>query len=373
MRTLKFLLLKEFRQIFRNKSLLPLIFVVPIVQLLILPLTANFEIKNINLSIVDHDHSPFSQRLHDKILSSGYFRLTDFDNSYNAAFKQIETDKSDLILEIPQGFEDVLVRENQQQLFIAINAINGTKANLGGAYLASIITDYNDDIRLEWKQPSRLSQLPTIDVAPINWFNRFLDYTFFMVPGILVVLVTLMCTLICALNIVKEKESGTIEQINVTPVKKYQFILAKLIPFWIIGMFEFSLGLFLVARLVYGIIPVGSIELLYAFLSCYLVAMLGFGLLLSTYAETQQQAMTISFFFVMIFLLLSGLFTSIDSMPGWAKVLAQCNPVTYFIDVVRMIVLKGSGFRDIKYHFLIIIGFALVFNSWAILNYRKTS
>jgi ABC-2 type transport system permease protein len=182
-----------------------------------------------------------------------------------------------------------------------------------------------------------------------------------------------MCTLICALNIVKEKESGTIEQINVTPVKKYQFILAKLIPFWIIGMFEFSLGLFLVARLVYGIIPVGSIELLYAFLSCYLVAMLGFGLLLSTYAETQQQAMTISFFFVMIFLLLSGLFTSIDSMPGWAKVLAQCNPVTYFIDVVRMIVLKGSGFRDIKYHFLIIIGFALVFNSWAILNYRKTS
>ena len=373
MRILKFLLQKEFRQIFRNKSILPLIFVVPIVQLLILPLAANFEVKNINLSIVDHDHSPFSQKLRDKILSSGYFRLTGFDHSFKASFKQIESDKSDLILEIPQGFEEGLVRENQQKLFIAINAINGTKASLGGDYLARIITDYNDDIRLEWVQPSRVSDLPVIDVAPINWFNRFLDYTFYMVPGILVILVTLMCSLICALNIVKEKESGTIEQINVTPVKKYLFILAKLIPFWVIGMFEFTIGFFVVARLVYGIIPVGNIELLYAFLACYLVALLGFGLLLSTYAETQQQAMTISFFFVMIFLLLSGLFTSIDSMPGWARGLAQCNPVTYFIDVVRMIVLKGSGFKDIKYHFVAIVAFGLLFNTWAVLNYRKTS
>ena len=191
-----------------------------------------------------------------------------------------------------------------------------------------------------------------MEVAPVNWFNRFLNYTFFMVPGILVILVTVMCTVICAINIVKEKEDGTIEQINVTPIKKGHFILGKLIPFWIIGMFEFTLGLFLVGRLVYGIVPLGSLGLLYSFLGLYLIALLGFGLLLSTYSETEQQAMSIAFFFIMIFLLMSGLFTSIDSMPAWAKVIAQCNPVTYFIDVVRMIVLKGSGFRDIKYHFL---------------------
>ena len=373
MRTLKFLLRKEFRQIFRNKSLLPLIFVVPVVQLLVLPLVANYEIKNINLSIVDHDHSTFSQKLHDKILSSGYFRLSDYDNGFKDAFKQIESDKSDLILEIPEGFEKSLVRENNQEVFIAINAINGTKANLGGAYLGRIIADYNEDIRLQWSQPPRFGTLPTIEVSPINWFNRFLSYTVYMVPGILVVLVTMVCALMCSLNIVKEKEGGTIEQINVTPIKKYHFILGKLIPFWIIGMVVFSIGLFLVGRLVYGIIPLGSILLLYAFLACYLVALLGFGLLLSTYAETQQQAMTIAFFFVMIFLLMSGLFTSIDNMPEWAKAIAWCNPVTYFIDVVRMIVLKGSSFGDIKYHFMIIAGFALGFNTWAVLNYRKTN
>jgi ABC-2 type transport system permease protein len=346
---------------------------VPIVQLLILPLAANFEIKNIDLSVVDHDHSPYARKLIDKILSSGYFRLAGYDNSYNDAFKQIENDKSDLILEIPEGFEEGLVRENQQKLFIAINAINGTKASLGGSYLASIITDYNSDIRLDWSQPARLNTLQTLEVAPVNWFNRFLNYNLFMVPGILVILVTIMCTLLCAINIVKEKEDGTIDQINVTPIKKHVFILGKLIPFWIIGMFEFSLGLFVIGRLVYGIIPLGSIPVLYAFLGLYLIAMLGFGLLLSTYSSTQEQAMSIVFFFIMIFILMSGLFTATENMPEWAQIMAQCNPVTYFMEVVRMIILKGSGFADIKYHLLIITGFALTFNTWAVLNYRKAS
>jgi ABC-2 type transport system permease protein len=177
----------------------------------------------------------------------------------------------------------------------------------------------------------------------------------------------------CALNIVKEKEIGTIEQINVTPIKKYHFILGKLIPFWVIGMLVFSLGLLVVARLVYGIVPVGSIFLLYSYLALYLVAMLGVGLLISTYSSTQQQAMSLAFFFMMIFMLMSGLFTSIDGMPEWAKWIARANPVTYFIEVMRMIILKGSGFRDIQMHFLVMLGFAVVFNGWAIINYRKTS
>lgn len=373
MRTLKFLLIKEFKQIFRNKSLLPLIFMVPIVQLLILPLAANFEIKNINLSVVDHDHSPYSQKLIDKILSSSYFRLASYNNSFKGAFKQIESDKSDLVLEIPEGFEDGMVRENRQKLFIAVNAINGTKANLGGAYLGTIIMNYNSDIRLNWALPGRLSTVTTLEVAPINWFNRFLNYNLFMVPGILVILVTIMCTLLCAINIVKEKEDGTIEQINVTPIKKHIFILGKLIPFWIIGMFEFSLGLFVIARLVYGIIPLGSLPALYTFLGLYLIAMLGFGLLLSTYSSSQQQAMSMAFFFIMIFILMSGLFTAVENMPEWAQVIARCNPVTYFMQVVRMIVLKGSNFADVKYHLLIISVFTFIFNSWAVLNYRKAN
>lgn len=373
MRTLKFLLRKEFKQIFRNRALLPMIFVSPIIQLLILPLAADYEVKNINISIVDHDHSTYSRQLVSKIIASGYFQLAGYGNSYQDAFKQIEKDKSDLILEIPVDFEKNLVRENKEKLFIAINAINGVKAGLGGAYLGQIITAYNHDIRTEWIQQPKFNPMPQIEVTSSNWFNPHLDYNYFMVPGILAVLVTMIGAYMCGLNIVKEKEAGTIEQINVTPIKKYQFILGKLIPFWIIGIFIFSVGLFLVARLVYGIVPVGSLLLLYSYMSLYLVALLGLGLLISTFSDTQQQAMSITFFFMIFFMLMSGLFTSIDSMPEWAYILARCNPVTYFIEVVRMIMLKGSGFEAVKHHFLITTGFVILLNGLAIWNYKKTS
>src|SRR5688572_11789899 len=139
MRTLRFLLRKEFSQIFRNKAIVAMILFVPIVQLLILPLAANYEVKNINLAVVDHDHSTYSQQLISKVTASGYFKLTGFNASFNDALKLIEKDKADLILEIPQDFERNLVRENEQKLFIAVNAINGTKAGVGGAYLSTII------------------------------------------------------------------------------------------------------------------------------------------------------------------------------------------------------------------------------------------
>ncbi len=350
-----------------------MIFVAPIIQLLILPLAADYEVKGINISVVDHDRSTYSQQLISKITASGYFQLTDYGNSFQGAFRQIESDKSDLILEIPQGFERNLVRENKEKLFVAVNAINGVKAGLGGAYLAQIISTYNNDIRMEWTQQSKFNPMPQIEVTFSNWFNPHLNYRLFMVPGILVVLVTMIGVYMCGLNIVKEKEVGTIEQINVTPIKKYQFIVGKLLPFWIIGIFIFSVGLFLVARWVYGIVPVGSLLLLYGYMSLYLVALLGLGLLISTFSDTQQQAMSITFFFIIIFMLMSGLFTSIESMPGWAYYIAKLNPVTYCIEVVRMIVLKGSALSDIKGHIAIMIGFAVFLNGFAIMNYKKTN
>ena len=187
------------------------------------------------------------------------------------------------------------------------------------------------------------------------------------------ILVTLVGMILCALNIVAEKEKGTIEQINVTPIKKYQFILGKLIPFWIIGIFVFSLGLLGVARIIYGIVPAGNILVLYAFLSLYLIAVLGIGLTISAYSSTQQQAMSVAFFLMMIFLLMSGLFTPIESMPEWAKWISRINPVTYFIEVMRMVVMKGSGFRELKQHFIIITCFGIASNAWAVWSYRKVS
>lgn len=372
MRTIKFLLQKEFRQIFRNKSIVAMILVVPIVQLLLLPLAADYEVKNINISVVDHDHSSYSQKLISKISASAYFELVSFNPSYKDAFKLIEVDKSDLILQIPQGFEKNLIRENEQKLFIAVNAINGTKANLGGSYLADIIKDFNGDIRTQLVTAEKMNTMPTVEIINSNWFNPFMNYNLFMVPGILAVLLTMVGGYLAALNIVKEKEAGTIEQINVTPIKKHHFIIGKLVPFWVLGLVMFTIG-FCVSRFVYGIVPVGSIALLYGFVAVYLLSVLGFGLLISTFCDTQQQAMFIAFFFMMIFIMMSGLFTSIDGMPDWAYVIARLNPVSYMIDVMRMVVLKGSTFSDVKYNLGIILGFAIVLNGWAVLNYKKTT
>ena len=372
MSTIKYLLQKEFRQIFRNRTLVMSILVAPLMQLIVLPWAANYEVKNIALAVVDHDHSTYSQKLISKISSSGYFKLAGYSESYEEAYHLVEQDKADVILEIPPHFERNLVRENQQKVFIAANAINGTKALMGSSYLGGIISVFNNDVRSEWLQQARYNAVPYIEVVSSNWFNPLMNYKVFMVPGILVLLVTMVGSMMCALNIVKEKEIGTIEQINVTPIKKVHFILGKLIPFWIIGNVVFTLGM-VIAWLLYGIVPQGSILLLYGFLALYLLAVLGLGLLISTYSSTQQQAMSLSFFFIMIFNLMSGLFTPIESMPAWAQVIAKINPITYFIDVMRLVVLKGSGFHDIRYHILIVFVFALVLNTWAVLNYRKTS
>lgn len=372
MRTLRFLLRKEFRQIFRDKAIVAMIFFMPMVQLILMPLAADYEVRNINLSVVDHDKSPYSQKLVSKIVASGYFRLTGYNASFKEAFGLIESDKADLILEIPHDFERNLIREDHEKLFVAVNAINGTKASLGGSYLGSIIGDFNGDIRMQLVTPPRFSQFPVIEVVASNWFNPVLNYKVFIVPGILAILVTMVGGFLSALNIVREKEIGTIEQINVTPIKKHIFILGKLIPFWVLANIVFTIGL-LVARFVYGIVPVGSLLTLYAFISVYLLAVLGFGLLVSTFCDTQQQAMFIMFFFMMLFILLGGLFTSIDSMPEWAKMITRVNPVRYMIEVMRMVILKGSSFTDVLPHVGIVSLMAAVLNGWAVLNYKKTN
>jgi ABC-2 type transport system permease protein len=372
MRTILFLLQKEFRQIFRNKSILALIVVMPTMQLLILPMAADYEVKNINLVVVDHDHSTYSGKLVNTVIASGYFKLTGYTASFKEALDMVESDKADLVLEVPAGFEKNLVREGEQDLFIAVNAINGVKANLGGSYLSSIIRNFNTDIRLQLLPAMSQTVSDGIEVVSINRFNLYMNYHIFMVPGILAILVTMVGGFLTALNIVKEKEVGTMEQINVTPIKKHHFIIGKLIPFWVLGNVIFTVGL-TVSWIVYGIIPAGHFYVLYAFIWVYLLAVLGFGLLVSTFCETQQQAMFIMFFFMMVFILMGGLFTSIDSMPAWAQVVTRFNPVTYLIEVMRMVVLKGSTLRDLLPQLSTIGVFALVLNTLAVLKYRKTS
>ncbi len=370
MKTLYFILEKEFRQLLRNRQLMRTLLLAPLIQLILLPLAADYTVKDIQIAVTDNDHSPTSQRLIAKITASGYFRLAGYTASYPQALQMVEQDKADLALQIPAHFERDLVRENSKQLYIAINAIEGTKANLGGAYLQNIISDFNDDVRIQWNVSG--SDSPQVTVTSSDWYNPLLKFPLYMVPAILVTLVTAMVAMQSAFNIVQEKESGTIEQINVTPIKKHIFIIGKMIPFLALGIVLFTMGL-LVGRILYGIVPLGSLWVLYGSLIVYLISMLGLGLLLATYSFTQMQAMSLSFFFINIFNMMSGVFTSVDSMPGWAQTIVATFPPSHFIKIMRMVVLKGSGFSDIlpKLGAMALIG--LVLNTWAILNYRKTA
>jgi ABC-2 type transport system permease protein len=344
----------------------------PVIQLMVLPWAADYEMKNIKLAVVDQDHSEYSRKLVNKITSSGYFILTSYAASYDAALQMVEKDNADLVLQIPVKFEQQLVKEDKASLYMATNAINGVKAGMGSAYLRMIIQDYNRLIRMEWIQLPRFSPEMQIEIVSSNWYNPLMNYKYFMVPGILVILLTLIGANLAAVNIVKEKEIGTIEQINVTPVKKHHFVLGKLIPFWMLGLVVLTIGL-TISRFFYGIVPAGSLVTIYIFAAVYLLAVLGLGLLISTYSVNQQQAMLLSFFLMMIFILMGGLYTAIDSMPEWAKWITRFNPVSYFIEVMRMVMLKGSTLGEIKYHLFKMMGFAVVFNGWAIWSYRKRS
>lgn len=352
-----------------------MMFVMPLVQLVILPLAMDFDVKSIHLSVIDHDRSTYTHQLIQKIASSGYFKIVGANADYSEAIQRIEKEEADIILEIPVNFERNLVREGVQQVAVYADAINGTKAGIGSSYLNSVIADFNAELNLDINTVSRVAGnvgVGIIDIRQRSWFNPLEAYKFNIVPAILVLLLTLIGGFMAALNIVKEKEVGTIEQINVTPIKKWQFILGKMIPFWVIGMVLFTIGLG-VCAFVYGIYPRGSLGLLYLFAAVYLIAVLGFGLLISTYSDNQVQAMFIAFFFMMIFMLMSGFFTATDSMPHWARIVSNLTPVTHFVKVVRMIVLKSSQFSDVQLEFLYLLGFGIVLNGWAIWNYKKTT
>ena len=350
-----------------------IIFVMPVIQLVILPLAANYEIKDIKIAVVDHDKSTESRELIRKITASGYFKIMDYGANYNNAYQEVENDKLDLILEIPNNFEKDLVRENNEKVLIAINAINGTKAGLSASYLGQILQNYNQQVQIQMNpELESAKKISGVEIIPNFWFNESYNYRLSLVPGILAFLVTLIGGYLTALNIVEEKEIGTIEQINVSPIKKRDFILGKLIPFWILSIVAFTIGL-LVTIFVYKIQMQGSYLVLYAFISVYLIAILGMGLLASVYSDTQQQSMFMVFFFMMVFILMSGLFTPTESMTDWAKYIAYLNPVTYGVDGVRLIMLKDSGFMDLLPHFGFISLLAFVVITWSVLRYQKTS
>ncbi len=364
--TLKYLLQKEFLQIRRNAFLPRLIVLFPIMIMCVMPWVMTMEVKNIVVCVVDNDHSAASARLVQRIASSRYFVYAGQRTSYDEALADVERSRADAVVEIPPHFERNVQLGRQPRVLVAANAVNGTKGSMGSNYLAQIIGRHVAEMAVGTGQTSRL------DVSALYLYNKHLNYKLFMIPSLMAVLVMLLCGFLPALNIVGEKELGTIEAINVTPVSRLVFILSKLIPYWLIALVVMSVC-FVLAWAVYGITSAGSLALVYLLVLLLAFTFSGLGLVVANYNDTMQQAVFVMWFIVVCLLLLSGLFTPVRSMPHWAYLTTYVNPMHYFIDAIRTVFVRGGNFACVAHQVLALAVSATVMSAWAVWSYRKSS
>ena len=350
---IKYLIQKEFLQIRRNAFLPRLIVAFPIVIMCLMPWVMNMEVKNIKVDVVDADRTVSSERLVHRIEASRYFVFNGEKPSYQAALQDVEKGQADVVLVVPRGYGKALVTGQPPQMLIAANAVNGTKGSIGSAYMSQIV-----------------AAVPTAKVSVKNLYNPYQNYKLYMIPALFAIVMMLLTGFLPTLNIVGEKETGTIEQINVTPVSKWAFILAKLVPYWLIALFVVNVCL-LLAWAVYGITCAGSVWLVYLLSMLLALFFSSFGLIVSNYSENMQQAIFVMWFFVVCILLLSGLFTPTRSMPSWAYLTTYVNPMHYFIDAIRTVFVRGGGFAAIAQQLLALAAISAVMGCWAVLSYKK--
>ena len=394
MRKLLFLLRKEFRQIRRNPFMIRAIIAVPVLQMLILVPAVTFEVKRIDMAVIDSDRSQASRELIAKLTGSSFFVVTATPESIAEAESLLFSGDADMALVIPSDFSEGLAGVTRPRLQVLVDAVNATSAQLSWNYLVSVVRDFNREVILSRGTVpgtpggteaatagsttpassggliASSGSLPGLSISPRYWYNPTLNYKYYMLPGVLVILITAIGLMMSGLNLVREKESGTIEQINVTPVLKWELIASKVIPFFIIGLIDLALGLS-IGWLAFNIPFEGSLLLFFACAAIFLVAVLGLALFFSTMASTQQQFLFVAFFFVMVFVLMSGIFTPTESMPLWAQQFNWVNPVAYLMRINRMVMLKGSGFQEIAADMGMLAVLAVSYLALAIRAYRK--
>lgn len=367
MRAFIVLVQKEFLQIRRNPFLPRLIIAFPILIMLLMPLIMTMDVRNVNVAVVDLDRSTVSRRIASHIEASEFLTLALTTSEYLLAIDALEQGEVDVIVQIPTDFERDMTIATPERISITANAVNATKGGMGMQYIVQTIAKTLTELRSE-KNPAKLSELVTIE----NRYNPTLNYRHYMIPALMIMLFILICGFLPALSIVGEKESGTIEQINVTPISRFMFILSKLVPYWIIGLFVVTVAM-LVARLVYGLAPVGSIGAIYFGALLFILTISGFSLTIANFSETMQQAMFVMFFFIMIFMLMSGLLTPVDSMPVWAQRFTLILPPRYFVEILRSVYLKGTTVIELWTNYAALGIFVIIFNTLAALTYKKQS
>jgi ABC-2 type transport system permease protein len=369
MRRILFLAHAELLHVARDRATLAQVLVVPIVQLLILSNAATFTIRNTPTAIVDLDRSSASRGLISRLGATGHFAVRSVSSSLDDANDALLSGSAALVVSIPHDFETSLVRTGVAPIELSVDAAKGSTAGIVQSYATRVIGDYAAELTT-MRQPVAGGRAPRIEIRTRGWYNQSMDYRIYMVPGILVALVTMIGKLLTAQNIAREKELGTLEQLNVTPITRAQFIAAKMLPFWALAMVDLAIGL-AVGRFVFGVPMLGSLTLLVGVAAVYLVTALAVGLLVSTVVETQQQAMFVTFFIISGYLLLSGLFTPIDSMAPWVETVSQVNPVRHFVMISRAVLMKGAGVKEIVEPLAILVASSVIALTVAVRQYNK--
>ncbi len=335
---------KEFGQLFKDKKLLPLVFVAPVLQLVFMGFAASLDVKNISVVLCDLDKSQTSRELTEKFTNSGYFTIDYSTDNYQTIQKYLDDHKTMMALVIPPKFGDDVARHQTAKVQVLLDGSEGNTTAIAMGYVNQIIGSYSNNILAE-----------TVGKAPIGginaqirtWFNASLKSRNYMVPGVLVMILLITTMNLTSMAVVKEKEIGTLEQLMVTPITPTELIIGKVVPFTLIGVVNWFVVL---SAMVFGFgIPVkGSVPLLFGLSSFFILSSLGLGLFVSTISRTQQQAMmTAQFFILQPMIYVSGFTFPIDNLPRLLKILSFGIPMRYYLVVVRSIVLKGVGISSL--------------------------
>lgn len=398
MKVLLVVLRKEFKQFFRSAFLPKLCLMFPLMVMLVLPLITNMDVKEVGVVLVDNDRSAFSRRLATDVAASEYLNLVAYTSSYASAIELVERGKADVVLEIPAGYHASMYMAAPKKLRLSANSVNATKGTLGLQYVQHVLAanriEMSDEVMMTRGVPNAvppgdenissalsIGQVGTENVnseaigndvqfSILHLFNPTLNYRFFMIPALMIMLIVMLCGFLPALNIVGEKERGTIEQINVSPVGTFTFTLGKIIPYWIIGFVVLSIAV-VIAFLVYDLAPAGNLLTLYAATGLFILVMSGLATIIANFSQNMQQVMLVMFFFVMVFILMSGLLTPVASMPQWAQNITYFIPARYYVEVMRATYLRGASLLEQWPSFVMLAAFASILLTIAVLTYKK--
>lgn len=363
------LLKKEFGQLLKDRRLLPLVFLAPVLQLTFLGFAASLDVKNISMVVCDLDKSSASRSFIQTFTNSGYFTIEYATEDYNAIPQYLDNNKVNMALVIPPKFEDKVLRKDPAVVQVIFDGSEGNTAAISMGYVAQVVARTSTQILTEFLG-SRV-RAGGVNAEVRAWYNPSLKSRNFMVPGVLVLILLITTTNLTAMAIVKEKEVGTLEQIMVTPIRSYELILGKLIPFTLVGMMNVSV---VITVMVFGFdIPVkGSVLLLFTLSGFFVLTTLGIGLFVSTISRTQQQAMmTVIFFIVMPMMYISGFVFPIENMPKPLQLLSLGIPMRYYLIVIRSIIIKGVGISALWFEALMLLAMGATILTASALRFRK--